>query len=164
MIKGIHGLLYSSDADASRAFFRDKLKLPFTDTGDGWLIFDLAEGDLGIHPTDHGGTAGDHDVSFYTDDLAGTVEELKAAGVDGIEDVQDHGYGLVTHLTVPGGIRVQLYQPKYQKAVRPPMASLVKTASAAPKKAKSKSKPAPRKKSAPAKKKSVSKGSASKKR
>jgi catechol 2,3-dioxygenase-like lactoylglutathione lyase family enzyme len=144
MIRGIHGLLYSSDADASRAFFRDKLKLPFTDTGDGWLIFDLPEGDVGIHPTDHGGTAGDHDVSFYCDDLEGTVTDLKANGVE-LEDVQDHGYGLVTHVTVPGGIRVQLYQPKYQKAPRPSSASLVKSASA------KKKKPAPKKKASKAK-------------
>ncbi len=40
MIRGLHGLLYSSDADASRAFIRDMLRLPFTDTGDGWLIFE----------------------------------------------------------------------------------------------------------------------------
>ena len=115
MIKGLHGLLYSSDADASRAFFRDKLKLPFTDTGDGWLIFDFAEGDLGVHPIDHGGTAGDHDVSFYCDDIEGTVADLKSRGVE-VDPVQDHGYGFVTHLVVPGGIRVQLYEPKYTKA------------------------------------------------
>jgi hypothetical protein len=112
MIKGIHGLLYSSDAAASRAFFRDKLKLPSNDIGDGWLIFDFKEGDLGVHPLDHGGAAGDHDVSFYCDDIHGTLKEL---GVEH-EPVQDHGYGLVTHLTVPGGIRVQLYEPKYSKA------------------------------------------------
>jgi hypothetical protein len=35
MIRGLHGLLYSSDADASRAFIRDKLRLPFTDAGNG---------------------------------------------------------------------------------------------------------------------------------
>ena len=115
MIKGLHGLLYSSDADATRAFFRDQLKLPFNDTGGGWLIFDFPEGDLGVHPIDHGGTAGDHDVSFYCDDIHGTVADLKSRGVE-LEDVQDHGYGFVTHLTVPGGLRVQLYEPKYTKA------------------------------------------------
>lgn len=139
MIKGLHGLLYSSDADASRAFFRDKLKLPFTDTGDGWLIFDFAEGDLGVHPIDHGGTAGDHDVSFYCDDIHGTVADLKSRGVE-LEDVQDHGYGFVTHLTVPGGIKVQLYEPKYTKAkqAKAPAAAKKKTKTA-------KSKPKPKK-------------------
>ncbi len=119
MIKGIHGLLYSSDAEATRAFFRDNVKLPFTDTGEGWLIFDFAEGDLGVHPIDHGGTAGDHDVSFYCSDIHGTVADLKSRGVEFTEDVEDHGYGFVTHFNVPGGIKVQLYEPKYAKAKKP---------------------------------------------
>jgi len=132
MIKGIHGLLYSSDAEASRAFFRDKVKLPFTDTGEGWLIFDFAEGDLGVHPIDHGGAAGDHDVSFYCTDINGTVADLKSRGVEFTEDVADHGYGFVTHFNVPGGIKVQLYEPKYVKAARPKPAAAPKK-KAAPK-------------------------------
>jgi hypothetical protein len=118
VIKGIHGLLYSADAAASRAFFRDQLKLPSTDVGDRWLIFDFAEGDLGVHPIEHGGNAGDHDVSFYCDDIHGTVAELKGRGVEFTDEVQDHGYGFVTHLNVPGGLKVQLYEPKYVKAAR----------------------------------------------
>lgn len=62
MIRGVHGLLFSSDAEATRAFIRDKLRLPFTDTGGGWLIFDFREGDLGVHPIDESGepAAGTH--------------------------------------------------------------------------------------------------------
>lgn len=116
MIRGLHGLLYSSDADASRAFIRDKLQLPFTDTGDGWLIFDLPEGDLGIHPLDESGQPpGTHDVSLYCDDIHGTVTELESRGVSFKSEVADRGYGLVTYLTIPGGIEVQLYEPKYTK-------------------------------------------------
>src|SRR5438552_9156261 len=128
MIKGLHGLLYSSDAAATRAFFRDQLKLPFNDIGDSWLIFDFPEGDLGIHPTEHGGNPGDHDVSFYCDDIHGTVADLKSRGVEFTQGVEDHGYGQVTHFTMPGGIKVQLYEPKYVK----------KTAAAKPAKSKSK--------------------------
>lgn len=120
MIRGIHGLLYSSDADASRAFFRDKVKLPFTDIHGGWLIFDFAEGDLGIHPTEHGGTPGDHDVSFYCDDIKGTVADLKSRGVEFTQEIADHSYGYVTHFEVPDGIKVQLYEPKYSKARQKP--------------------------------------------
>lgn len=36
MIRGIHGLLYSSDPEATRAFFRDQVRLPGSDVGDGW--------------------------------------------------------------------------------------------------------------------------------
>ena len=45
------GLLYSSDPEATRRFFREAVKLPGNDIGDGWWIFDLPEGDLGVHPT-----------------------------------------------------------------------------------------------------------------
>jgi hypothetical protein len=120
MIRGIHGLFYSSDAEATRAFFRDQVKLPGSDIGQGWWIFDLPEGDLGVHPVESGDAAGGHDVSFYCDDIHGTVAELKARGVSFTQEVADHGYGLVTYFTAPGGVTVQLYEPRYTKRTRRP--------------------------------------------
>ncbi len=114
MIKGIHGLFYSSVPDALRACIRDKLQLHFSDIGSGWLIFDFPEGDLGVHPADTNET-GCHNISFYTDDVEKTVAELKDRGVQFDDTIADHGYGLVTHFTMPGGVRVQLYEPKYRK-------------------------------------------------
>ena len=75
MIRGIHGLLYTSDARATREFIRDKLRLPHTDVGEGWLIFDLPEGDLGCHPIDESAypSAGRHEISCYCDDIQSTV-------------------------------------------------------------------------------------------
>ncbi len=115
MIRGIHGLLYSKDAEATRAFFRDQVKLPGSDVGEGWWIFDFPEGDLGIHPAEDPADAGLHDVSIYCDDIHGTVRELESRGVVFTAEVADHGYGLVTYFRVPGGIRVQLYEPRYVK-------------------------------------------------
>ena len=119
MIRGIHGLLYSSDPDATRRFFRDTMQLPGTDVGDGWWIFDFREGDLGVHPVEDPSEAGDHDVSFYCDDIHGTVAKLKVRGVQFTQDVEDHGYGFVTHFTAPGGIKIQLYEPRYEKRKAP---------------------------------------------
>jgi len=120
MIRGIHGLFYSSDAGATRAFIRDKLKLPFSDTGDGWLIFDLPEGDVGVHPVDDTGNPdpGTHDISFYCDNIRDTVADLRARGVSFRGEIADHGYGFVTYFTMPGGVEVQLYEPKYQKRAK----------------------------------------------
>lgn len=115
MIRGIHGLFYSSDPDATRAFFRDQVKLPGCDVGEGWWIFDFKEGDMGIHPVEKAEDAGDHDISFYCDDIHGTVADMKSRGVEFTKDVADHGYGLVTYFTAPGGITVQLYEPRYTK-------------------------------------------------
>jgi catechol 2,3-dioxygenase-like lactoylglutathione lyase family enzyme len=116
MIRGVHTMFYCSQAEALRAFLRDKLGLKATDVGGGWLIFDLPEADMGVHPTEGGKPAsGTADISFYCDDIAATVRELTSRGVEFVHDIEDHGYGLVTRLKVPGGFDVQLYQPKYDK-------------------------------------------------
>jgi catechol 2,3-dioxygenase-like lactoylglutathione lyase family enzyme len=116
MIRGVHTMFYCSQAEELRAFLRDKLGLKATDVGGGWLIFDLPEADMGVHPTEGGEPAsGTADISFYCDDIAATVRELTSRGVEFVHDIEDHGYGLVTRLKVPGGFDVQLYQPKYDK-------------------------------------------------
>jgi hypothetical protein len=115
-------MFYSSEAEALREFLRDKLGFPFTDVGDGWLIFDLPEADMGCHPADesgeHGKPSGSHDISFYCDDIEKTVEELEARDVEFIGGIEDAGFGLVTHFKMPGDLIVQLYQPHYTKDSR----------------------------------------------
>lgn len=120
MIKGVHTMFYSSDAAGLRDFLRDKLNLNATDVGDGWLIFDLPEADMGCHPADaaDGAPSGLKDISFYCDDIEQTVKELKEKGVTFTGPVEDHGYGWVTRFNVPGNFSIQLYQPRYEKQVR----------------------------------------------
>jgi hypothetical protein len=116
MIRGMHAMFYSSGAEALRTFIRDKLGLPSTDVGDGWLIFDAPEADLGVHPTEGGNPpSGTADISFYCDDIEQTMKDLERRGVEFTQDVEDHGYGLVTYFKVPGAFRIQLYQPRYAK-------------------------------------------------
>jgi catechol 2,3-dioxygenase-like lactoylglutathione lyase family enzyme len=117
MIRGVHTMFYSSEPEALRAFLRDKLGLRATDVGDGWLIFDLPEAEMGCHPAEaaKGAPSGTHNISFYCDDIEKTVAGLRARGVEFTDPVTDQGYGLVTHFKVPGGFEVQLYQPRYSK-------------------------------------------------
>jgi catechol 2,3-dioxygenase-like lactoylglutathione lyase family enzyme len=115
MIKGVHTMFYSSDAAGLRTFLRDKLGFKGTDVGDGWLIFDLPEADMGCHPSGKGAPSGTQDISFYCDDIEATMAELQAKGVKFKGKVEDHGYGLVTYFQMPGKIWVQLYQPLYHK-------------------------------------------------
>jgi hypothetical protein len=112
MIKGMHGLFYSAKTEELRAFFRDKLALPNTDTGQGWLIFDAPSGDFGVHPTEGQGF---HEISFSCDEIHKTVAELKGRGVVFADDVTDRGWGLATNFTLPDGQKVLLYQPHYSK-------------------------------------------------
>lgn len=116
MIRGLHAMFYSSEANELREFLRDKLQLKGTDVGGGWLIFAAPEADLGVHPTEGNEPAsGTSDISFYCDDINETVRELRSRGVEFTQEVEDHGYGFVTHFKVPGGFKVQLYEPKYSK-------------------------------------------------
>jgi catechol 2,3-dioxygenase-like lactoylglutathione lyase family enzyme len=117
MITGVHTMFYTSKADELRAFLRDKLGFGATDVGDGWLIFDLPEAEMGYHPSDErdGARSGTHAISFYCDDIERTVAELKAKAVEFTRGIEDHGYGLVTFFRVPGNFELQLYQPRYSK-------------------------------------------------
>jgi hypothetical protein len=122
MIRGVHAMFYSSQADELRAFFRDKLNLPFTDVGGGWLIFDVAEAEIGVHPSDEShahSRAGMHAISIFCDDVERTVAEWKAKGVEFINPIADQGYGLVTQFKLPGGVVADLYQPHYTKETAP---------------------------------------------
>ena len=111
MIKGMHGLLFTPKPEELRVFLRDKFNLPYTDTGDGWLIFDLPGGDLGCHPSDKTS----HAISFYCDDIYQTVAELKSRGVEFTTGISSQDWGLVTTVRMPGNVEVDLYEPKYQK-------------------------------------------------
>jgi hypothetical protein len=117
MIRGVHTMFYSSAPEALRAFLRDKLGFPCSDVGGGWLIFRLPEADMGVHPSDDcpGASSGTHDISFYCDDLAKTVEELTVRGVEFEGGIVDRGFGLVTFMKVPGGFSVMLYEPRYER-------------------------------------------------
>ena len=119
MIKGVHTMFYSSEPHELRKFFRDKLGFNAVDIGDGWLIFNFNEGDMGVHPSSeldgHGETSGVHNISFYCDNIEETVAELKIKGVEFKGTIEDHGYGFVIYFKVPGDFYLQLYQPKYNK-------------------------------------------------
>ena len=120
MIRGVPTMFYSSKADELRAFIRDKLRFPYTDVHDGWLIFDVPDAEVGVHPTERTPPSGTHDISFYTDDVRKTVEELKSRGVQFTSEIADRGYGLVTSFKMPGDVEVELYQPKYKRNAQRP--------------------------------------------
>ena len=109
MIKGIHGMLLTSEPEATRAFFRDVIGLGGVDVGGGYLICSPREAELSFHPAD---AAGFH-VSLYCDDLEATVSELRAKGVEFTRPIEDKGFGPATVFSAPGGLRVELFQPSY---------------------------------------------------
>jgi catechol 2,3-dioxygenase-like lactoylglutathione lyase family enzyme len=117
VITSVHSLIYADDPAAARAFFRDVLGLAVVDDGDGWLIFKLPPTELGVHPTMDGGAPTDTmRLSLMCDDVEATVRELTAKRVEFTSPIEDLGYGLVTTLRVPGGVTMDLYEPRHQTA------------------------------------------------
>ena len=49
MINGAHVVIYSKNAEADRAFFRDVLQFSSVDAGHGWLIFPLPPSEAAFH-------------------------------------------------------------------------------------------------------------------
>ena len=114
MINGVHALIYAKDADKVRAFFQDVLKFPSIDAGHGWLIFALPPAELGIHPTDEDSHC---ELYLMCDDIAATVKELEAKGVEFARPITEAGFGLMTSIKLPGGGELGLYQPKHPTAL-----------------------------------------------
>jgi catechol 2,3-dioxygenase-like lactoylglutathione lyase family enzyme len=109
MIFGAHVIVYSKDAAADRAFFRDILGFSSVDAGDDWLIFALPPAELAVHPTD---VDGSDELYFMCDDLSAEIQMLDSKGVR-CSEVEEARWGSVTKIHLPGGGRVGLYQPKH---------------------------------------------------
>jgi catechol 2,3-dioxygenase-like lactoylglutathione lyase family enzyme len=123
VITSVHTLIYSDDASATRAFFRDVLEWPYVEeNGSGWLIFQTGPSELGVHPTSgtHEGETWSfprhHSVSLMCDDVEATVAELGAKGAEFSGAIQDLGFGLGITLELPGAGGMLLYQPKHPTA------------------------------------------------
>ncbi|MBW3605035.1 MAG: extradiol dioxygenase [Actinobacteria bacterium] len=110
MISGVHAILYSSDAEADRAFVHDVLGMNAVDAGDGWLIFGLPPAELAIHPTTG---SPQHELYLMCDDIHATVEQLRARGAELAGRVSDEGWGLLTALRLPGGGELGIYEPRH---------------------------------------------------
>jgi len=113
-IIGTHALLYSSQPEKVREILRDLLGLGHIDAGGGWLIMKLPPAEVGVHPTEPGD--GHHELSFLCDDIVETMADLRAKGHEFTNEPEDHGYGLVTFLKLPGDLKVQVYQPHHPVA------------------------------------------------
>ena len=114
MIFGAHIVLYSKDAAADRAFFRDILGLKSVDAGHGWLIFALPPAEAAFHPADAGAT---HELFFMCDDLAKEMASLAGKNVQ-FSQVQEARWGSIVKMQLPGGGHLNLYQPKHATALQ----------------------------------------------
>jgi hypothetical protein len=121
MIIGAHSIIYSKKPDADRAFLRDVLKLPNVDVGGGWLIFGLPPAEVAVHPGDKNDV---HEFYLMVDDVEALIAEMKKRNI-ACGPVHNQGWGLLTQITLPGGGKLGVYQPRH---ARPKAMSVKKTA------------------------------------
>ena len=121
MIIGAHSIIYSKNPDADRAFLRDVLKLPNVDVGGGWLIFGLPPAEVAVHPGDKNNV---HEFYLMVDDVEALIAEMKKRNI-ACGPVHNQGWGLLTQITLPGGGKLGVYQPRH---ARPKAMSVKKTA------------------------------------
>lgn len=123
MITGAHVLIYSTDPDADRAFFRDVLAFRSIDVGGGWLIFALPPAEVAVHPLS--GNEGQRHAGHHLlgavlylmcDDLQGVIKSLKAKSV-ACTEVTTEAWGIKTTIRLPSGGELGLYQPTHPTAL-----------------------------------------------
>ncbi|HSS93658.1 MAG TPA: extradiol dioxygenase [Candidatus Dormibacteraeota bacterium] len=115
MIFGAHVIVYSKDAAADRAFFRDVLGFSAVDAGHDWLIFALPPAEMAIHPAEE--YVG-QELYLMSDDLNFDIAALEQKHVR-CSELEELRWGSVTRITLPGGSQVSLYQPKHPSPLAP---------------------------------------------
>lgn len=115
MINGAHTIIYSTNPEADRAFLRDVLGLPSVDVGDGWLIFGLPPAEVAVHPSEKNDV---HELFLMCEDIEAFVAKMKEHAIP-CEEVQNQGWGLLTTLTLPGGGKLGVYQPRHERPPQP---------------------------------------------
>ena len=109
MLTGAHVVIYSKDAEADRAFFRDVLGFRSVDAGHGWLIFALPAAEVAFHDHQENNR---HEMYFTCDDLQRLMASLGHKGVR-FGEIAEERWGTRTRVLLPGGGEVGLYQPKH---------------------------------------------------
>jgi hypothetical protein len=111
MIIGAHSIIYSTKPEADRAFLRDVLRLPSVDVGGGWLIFGLPPAEVAVHPSEENDV---HEFYLMCGDVEALIAEMGRRGV-ACGPVHNQGWGLLTHVTLPGGGKLGIYQPRHAR-------------------------------------------------
>jgi len=110
-IIGAHSIIYSRRAEADRAFFQDVVGFPSIDVGEGWLIFALPPSELAMHPADNGDR---HELYLMVADVQAFVETMAKSNVL-CTAPRDMGWGVLTQLTLPGGGKLGVYEPRHAR-------------------------------------------------
>ena len=112
-IIGLHAIMYSKKAEATRAFFRDVLGFPSVDAGRGWLIFAAPPAEIAMHPAED---TEYHELYLMCDDIEATVAELEKKGVKA-GAIADQPWGRLAQISLPSGEELGIYEPRHPMAI-----------------------------------------------
>jgi hypothetical protein len=115
MLIGAHSIIYSKDPEADRAFLRNVLDLPHVDVGDGWLVFGLPPSEVAVHPADRNDV---HEFYLMADDIHTFIADLAKRGV-ACTPPQNLDWGVLTHVFLPGGGKLGVYEPRHARPTAP---------------------------------------------
>jgi hypothetical protein len=111
MITGAHSIIYSKNPEADRGFLKDVLGLPHVDVGDGWLIFGLPPAEVAVHPSEKNDV---HEFYLICADVDAFVARVTARGLS-CSPVRDMGWGRLTQVSLPGGGKLGVYEPRHAR-------------------------------------------------
>lgn len=110
MIIGAHVIINSKNAEADRTFL-NSLTLPSVAIPDGLTIYGLPPSEVAIHPSDKNDV---HEFYLMCDDINATITAMEKAGI-ATSPIYTAGWGLLTTLTLPGGGKLGIYEPKHPR-------------------------------------------------
>jgi hypothetical protein len=111
MIIGAHIMLQSSNDKADMAFLTEVLKLNSINAGGGYMIFGIPPAEISIHGSDKNDV---HQLYFMCDDIAAFTGEMTQHHIAFSTPVRQ-SWGTVTEITLPGGGRLGVYQPRHAR-------------------------------------------------
>jgi catechol 2,3-dioxygenase-like lactoylglutathione lyase family enzyme len=114
MLSGAHIVIYSTNAEADRAFFRDALGLTSVDAGDGWLIFALPASEVAVHPAEQNDV---QELYLMCEDVEAFVARMADLGIE-TSPVERQRWGLLTRVMLPGGGKLGVYEPRHARPGR----------------------------------------------
>ena len=118
MLTGAHVIISSARPEKDRAFLRDVLGLPHVDVGEGWLIFGLPPSEVAIHPSKKNDV---HEFYLMCADVEAFVQAMARNRIR-CSAVQDMGWGRLVQLTLPGGGKLGVYEPRHGRPASMPVA------------------------------------------
>lgn len=113
MIIGAHCIVGSTSPEVDVVFFRDVLKLTSVNDG-GYVIFGLPPAEVSVHDADKDSG---HEIFLMCDDVKAFVTEMAKRNI-ACSPPQDQGWGVLTQVTLPGGGKLGVYEPRHKRPGR----------------------------------------------